>query len=101
MGRMPDPTPGARATTDPDLFGYRDLLADDERTLLKRLRDWLEAELAPIATDHWARAEFPHQLLPGFAGLQVIGLPYDLPDAEAESRLLAGFTSLEIARIDA
>jgi glutaryl-CoA dehydrogenase len=100
MGHMPDPTPGARAAIDPDLFGYRELLEDNERALLTRLREWLERELQPVADDHWARAEFPHALLPGFAGLKVIGLPYDLPDAKAESRLLAGFTSLEIARVD-
>jgi glutaryl-CoA dehydrogenase len=97
---MPDPTPGARADLDPDLFGYRDLLDDDERALLDRLRAWLHQELAPVADEHWSQAEFPHRLLPGFAALNVIGLPYDLPGTPVEGRLLAGFVSLEISRID-
>ncbi len=96
-----DPVPGARADTDPDLFDYGDLLEDRERALLESLRKWLRTELAPIADDCWARSEFPHDVLPGFAALDLIGLPYDLPGAPAQGRLLAGFVSLEIARIDA
>ena len=98
--RTSDPVPGARADVDADLFDYRSLLTDDEQALLDRLRGWLEQHLAPVANDHWARAEFPHQLVEGFAGLEVVGLPYDLPGTPTEGRLLSGFVSLEISRID-
>lgn len=97
---MPDPIPGARAQIDPDLFGYRNLLDDDERALLDRLRGWLHRELAPIADEQWSAAEFPMQLIASFADLNVIGLPYDLPGTPTEGRLLSGFVSLEISRID-
>ena len=56
---MPDPTPGARADIDADLFGYRSLLDDDERALLDRLREWLRSELAPVADEHWAARRVP------------------------------------------
>jgi glutaryl-CoA dehydrogenase len=95
-----DPVPGARADVAADLFDYRSLLDEHESALLDRLRGWLRSELAPIADTQWERAEFPHQLLAGFAGLNVIGLPYDLPGTPTEGRLLAGFVSLEISRID-
>ncbi|MDQ6851123.1 MAG: acyl-CoA dehydrogenase family protein [Actinomycetota bacterium] len=95
-----DPVPGARAAIDADLFDYRGLLNEDERALLDRLRAWLQSELAPIADTCWAGAEFPHQLVPGFSELNVVGLPYDLPGTPTEGRLLAGFVSLEISRID-
>lgn len=97
---MPEPVPGARADIDADLFDYRSLLDEHERALLDRLRDWLRSELAPIADDQWSRSEFPFALLPGFADLNVIGLPYELPGTPTEGRLLAGFVSLEISRID-
>ena len=97
---MADPVPGARADIDADLFDYRSLLDKDERALLDRLRDWLRSELAPIADAQWSAAEFPHELLPGFGALNVIGLPYDLPGTPTEGRLLAGFVSLEISRVD-
>jgi glutaryl-CoA dehydrogenase len=94
------PVPGARADIDPDLFGYRSLLDDREVALLARLRAWLQSELAPIVDERWAAAEFPHDLVPGFAELDVVGLSYDLPGRHAERRLLSGFVSLELARID-
>jgi glutaryl-CoA dehydrogenase len=97
---MADPVPGARADIDADLFGYRNLLDDDERALLDKLRAWLLRDLAPIADDQWLDAEFPYHLLPGFADLDVIGLPYELPGTPTEGRLLSGFVSLEISRVD-
>ena len=94
------PVPGARADTASDLFDYRDLLDGHEQKLLQTLRDWLEANLAPVASEHWAAASFPFDLVPGFADLNVVGLPYDLPGTPTEGRLLSGFVSLEISRID-
>jgi glutaryl-CoA dehydrogenase len=84
-----------------DLFDYRDLLDDDETALLCELRAWLEKNLAPIVEDYWARAEFPHQLIPELAGLDVMGLAVDLDDRPARRRLLSGFVGLELARVDA
>jgi glutaryl-CoA dehydrogenase len=98
---MPDPVPGAHADIDADLFGYRDLLEDDERALLDELRSWLEKNVAPIVDDHWARAEFPHELVPGLAELDIMGLALDLDDRPARRRLLSGFVGLELARVDA
>jgi glutaryl-CoA dehydrogenase len=97
---MTEPVPGARADVDADLFGYRSLLGAEENELLDDLREWLQRELAPIADAQWSAAEFPHHLLHGFGDLGVIGLPYELRGASAESRLLAGFVSLEISRVD-
>ena len=94
------PVPGARADIAADVFDYRGLLDEHERDLLDGLRRWLRTELAPVADDCWARAEFPHQLLPGFAGLNIIGLPYDMPGTPTEGRLLSGFVGLEISRVD-
>lgn len=99
-GRPIGPVPGARADIDADLFDYRALLTDDERALLERLRAWLMTSLAPIADECWSTAQFPHQLVEGFGALGVVGLPYDLPGTPDEGRLLSGFVSLEISRVD-
>ncbi|GAB2466577.1 acyl-CoA dehydrogenase family protein [Jatrophihabitans fulvus] len=98
---MADPVPGARADVDTDLFGYRELLADDERDILANLREWLEKNLDPVVDDHWARAEFPHELIPKLAELDVMGLSLDMTDRPARRRILSGFVSLELSRIDA
>ncbi|SOD74844.1 glutaryl-CoA dehydrogenase [Jatrophihabitans sp. GAS493] len=97
---MADPIPGARADLDADFFAYRSLLEKEEIERLETLRGWLERELAPIADEQWAQAEFPFQLIPGFAALDLASVPYDLPGSPGAGRLLAGFISLELSRID-
>ncbi|MFI0352213.1 acyl-CoA dehydrogenase family protein [Actinomadura sp. 9N407] len=89
----PDPLPG-------DLYQMQDLLDEREREILGRVRTFLEAEVAPIANDCWARAEFPFRLVPGFGRLGVAGLSYDECPGEPPGSLLTGFLALEMARVD-
>ena len=98
--RAGGPVPGAHADIDPDFFDYRSLLDKDEQALLADLRAWLTENLAPIVDDHWARAEFPHELVPKLAPLDVMGLSMDFPGRDRQRRLLSGFASLEFARTD-
>ena len=88
-----DPLPG-------DLYGYEQMLPPEDQEVLLRLREWLQREVAPIANDQWARAEFPHSLVAGLGELGVIGLGYDRPGRPASSRLLTSFVTLEISRVD-
>jgi len=83
-----------------DFYGYEHLLREQDRAVLLRLREFLEREVAPIANDCWARAEFPHQLVPEIAKLGIVGLGYHQADRPAASRLLTSFVSLELSRID-
>jgi glutaryl-CoA dehydrogenase len=83
-----------------DFFGFAELLSGPERDIVNRVREFLDAEVAPIANDYWARAEFPFQLVDGFRKLDIAGLMYDGLAAHRGSRLLSGFLSMEIARAD-
>ena len=83
-----------------DLYGYAEVLATQDQQVLGRLGDWLAREVAPIANDQWARAEFPHDLIPSLGDLGVIGLGYDRPGRPAASRLLTSFVTLELSRVD-
>jgi glutaryl-CoA dehydrogenase len=83
-----------------DFFGFADLLSEPEREIVARVRDFLAAEVEPIANEYWSRAEFPFQLIDGFRKLDTAGLMYDGLAAHRGSRLLSGFLSMEIARAD-
>ena len=83
-----------------DVYRYVDELDDEERAILARVRAFAESEIAPIANERWAAAEFPHDLIPGFAALDVVGLAREWPDRRAYSRLLTSFVSLELSRVD-
>ncbi|SNY72133.1 acyl-CoA dehydrogenase family protein [Paractinoplanes atraurantiacus] len=78
---------------DGDLYAFQDLLSEDEAAVVRRVRDFLDAEVVPIANDHWARAEFPHHLIKRYADLDIAGRP--------GSNLLSGWLALEMARADA
>ncbi len=83
-----------------DLFGFEERLSDKEREIVLRVREFLQAEVAPIATDYWSRAEFPFQVIDGFRALDTAGLMYDGMAAHRGTRLLTGFIALEIGRVD-
>lgn len=79
-----------------DFYDYQDLLTEDERDIVRRTRAFLKSEVAPIANEAWLAAEFPHQLIPGFANLDIAGLAY-----RGARSLLTGFLTMELNRVDA
>jgi glutaryl-CoA dehydrogenase len=75
-----------------DLYQMQDLLSDDERAVVERVRAFLKAEVVPVANDCWSRAEFPFDLIKGYASLGIAGTPM--------SSLLSGWLALEMAHAD-
>ncbi|MFD6415685.1 acyl-CoA dehydrogenase family protein [Streptomyces sp. NPDC060194] len=84
-----------------DLYRFEELLDDDERKTLHRVRDFLRAEVAPYADGWWGRASFPHHLIPRFGELDIAGLAFEECGDTTASSLLTGFIALEMARVDA
>ncbi|NMO89136.1 acyl-CoA dehydrogenase family protein [Actinomycetospora sp. TBRC 11914] len=86
-----------------DFYAYADLLTDAEREHLRRLRAYLASDVAPVVDEAWASDSFPDQLVDGFAGLDLAGLPYGLSgwSDEPARRVFMGFVHAEIARVDA
>jgi glutaryl-CoA dehydrogenase len=82
---------------DGDFYSFEALLADKERDRLHEVREWLGREVAPIAVDCWNRAEFPHELVPRLAELDVMS-PIR---RQGHSSLLAGLLHAEFTRADA
>ena len=78
-----------------DFYDYQDLLTEEEREILLRVRTFMEKDIAPIADRAWGAAEFPHHLIPGFAELDVAGLAI-----RGARSLLTGFVALEMNRVD-
>ena len=50
-----------------DFYSFELLLDDDERAVLHAVRDFMAAEVAPIVTEHWAKATFPFEVVPGLS----------------------------------
>ena len=83
-----------------DYLGFQELLDPDEQDKLLAVRSYLQEKAAPIVDDHWMRGEFPHDLIPGLADLDIIGIQREAAPGPTASRLLIGFLALELARCD-
>jgi len=83
-----------------DFYNYEELLSDSEREKVHRIRDFFRTEVTPIVEDHWAKAEFPFELVKGFAKLGL--LDWADPDSTepAPSNLMTGITAMEMAHAD-
>lgn len=83
-----------------DYFLLDDELSAEERTLRDRVRAFVDADILPVINDHWERAEFPAGLIPGLAGLGIIGSTIRGYGCPGLSRRAAGIVAREIARGD-
>jgi glutaryl-CoA dehydrogenase len=86
---------------DGDFYRIGELLNGEERALAKRVREFMETEVAPIIEDYWARDKFPFEIIPRMAKLGIGGIGYEGYGCAGGSMLLNGFVSMELARIDA
>jgi len=89
------------STLTSDFYGFENGLADREKEVLTKLRHYLETEIKPIVNDHWARAEFPMQLVKGLADLGLFGMPWEETRPFENSAVFRGWVALELARVDA
>jgi len=83
-----------------DLYGFQDLLAEDDRTLLDSVRAFMREQVQPVINDHWSRATFPLELIAPFAALGTSGLAYSGNGCGGRSPLLDGMVAMELARVD-
>ena len=83
-----------------DFYSYEELLSAAEREKIGRVREFLRTRVAPIVDEHWARAEFPFELVGGFAKLGLTDWADPGSSQTKPSNLFAGITALELAHAD-
>ncbi len=93
----------AKTTNGVDLTDYYlldDTLSVQERELRDRVRSFCERDVLPIVNDYWERADFPFELVPKLAQLNVVGTTIQGHGCPGMSRLEAGIVARELARAD-
>jgi len=93
-------TPKTLPQANGDFYAIHSTLSEEDQSLLRRVRAFLEAEVAPVITEYWIREEFPYQLLPKLAELHIMGLPYQGYGCPGKSMVLDGMLMMELARVD-
>jgi len=83
-----------------DFYSYECLLTDEERSLLHAVRTFMTTDVAPVLLEHWSRATFPFEILPGMRELGLAGLPYQGHGCGGRRYLLDGMIAMELGRTD-
>ena len=83
-----------------DFLGFELLLPDADRELMARVREHMTTTVEPVINEYWTRAQFPHELVAGFAQLGIAGVQFDGPGCPGRSSLADGMISMELARTD-
>lgn len=81
---------------DGDFYSFETLLAPKERDRLLEVREWLTAEVRPHASRWWNEGEFPSELIPRIAELDIVSPVKRL----GYSNLFAGLLHAEFTRAD-
>src|SRR5262245_28824472 len=85
---------------DGDFYRITDLLADEERAILARVRAFTEAEVAPVINGDWSKAKSPFELVPVLRELRIGGISCEGFGCAGGTNLLNGLICMEMARID-
>ncbi|MEO5912409.1 MAG: acyl-CoA dehydrogenase family protein [Pelobium sp.] len=84
-----------------DFYDLSASLSDEDRVLQLEVRSFLEKEIKPIVNEYWLRAEFPMEIIPKLAALNICGLTYEGYGCPNRSFLMEGIIAAEMGRIDA
>src|SRR5271168_3063169 len=92
--------PKALPAPNSDFYELYETLSAEELATVKRVRAFMETNVAPIITDYWVRDAFPFELLPAIKELGIGGLGMRGYGCVGGSLALLGFVQMEIARVD-
>src|SRR5690242_2510823 len=84
-----------------DFYHLVEVLTAEEKTIVKKVRTFMETKVQPIINKYWSDDAFPFELLPLIKELQVGGLGYEGYGCAGGSQKLFGFVAMELARVDA
>jgi alkylation response protein AidB-like acyl-CoA dehydrogenase len=96
----PATAPKSIPAPDTDFYQVTECLNRAELDILKQVRAFMKANVAPVITKYWAEDAFPFELLPGLRDLNIASLGYEGYGCRGGSTLLMGFILMEIARVD-
>lgn len=85
---------------DGDFYNLSLKLTQEQRDLQIEIRNFMEDEIRPIANKYWLKGEFPFEIIPKMAALNICGLTYEGFGKRQDSFLMEGIIAMEMARVD-
>src|SRR5690606_6572305 len=84
-----------------DFYEVHLRLSKEERAIQLKVRKFMEKEIKPLVNRYWLHDEFPFEVIPKFAGLNLCGVTYEGYGCPNLSFLMEGIIAMEMARVDA
>lgn len=86
---------------DGDFYDVLDFLPPEEKTIVLKVRGFMQNEVEPIANEYWLKGEFPMELIEKIRNLRICGLTVDETyGGQGRSNLLEGLIAQEMSRVD-
>ncbi|REE25764.1 acyl-CoA dehydrogenase family protein [Winogradskyella pacifica] len=85
---------------DGDFYDYDLKLNQEQRTIQMKVRSFMETEVEPIANHYWNKAEFPMDIIPKMAKLNICGVAYEGYGCPNLPFIMEGIIAEELARVD-
>jgi len=86
---------------DGDFYHLGHTLDERERGLQLKVRHFMETEIKPIVNRYWLKGEFPFEIIPKLAELNICGVTYEGYGCPHLPFLMEGVLAMEMARVDA
>src|SRR5215204_1086833 len=83
-----------------DYYLIDELLTDEEREIRDRVRSFADKEVIPVINGYWEKAEFPFELIPKIAELNIAGGTIEGYGCPGMSHAAAMLVAIEMARGD-
>ncbi|MBA3945024.1 MAG: acyl-CoA dehydrogenase family protein [Herpetosiphonaceae bacterium] len=83
-----------------DFYQFDALLTPEELEVRDRVRAFVDSEVVPIINPYWERAEFPFEIIPKLAALNICGGPIKGYGCPGMSSVAAGLIGAELSRGD-
>ena len=83
-----------------DYYVLDDLFTDEERGVRDKVRAFADAEVIPIINEYWEKAQFPFELVPKVAELNIAGGSIEGYGCPGMSHVAAGLIAIEMSRGD-
>ena len=83
-----------------DYYLIEELLTDEEREIRDRVRAFADREIIPVINEYWDKAQFPFELIPKIAELNIAGTTIGGYGCPGMSHAAAMLVAIEMARGD-
>ena len=83
-----------------DYYLLEEMLSQEDREVRDKVRSFADEEVVPVINEYWEKAEFPFEMIPKIAELNIAGTTIEGYGCPGMSHLSAGLVAVEMSRGD-